>query len=513
MKRFIIAALCLTMFFTTSCELVHAADGFVQMPSDLANTGKKSATVIKTDGPDTVHVSRSVIEDATSLNKMSVSAAGAAKVDGSGVTQPVSGTVDVTNFDVPASTLAKYIQLPTSIGARTTANSLAVNIASDQTVPVSGAFYQATQPVSLASVPTHGVTGTFWQATQPVSGTFWQATQPVSIASMPSTPVTGAFYQATQPVSGTFWQATQPVSLASAPTTPVTGTFWQATQPVSTPNLTQTISITTSTGTQSLAMNGQSSCGLQVFSVGTGGVLVFEGSGDNTNWAAMVGITNPTGVFTSGTSAPGAWQFDCTSVPYFRVRATALTSGTITGIIIGAANSSIVQMESPVQIGNSQKATYVLYGSNQNNTSLGQSIAIEAGATKTVRIRKIVINQVGTQTTAGFRTLTIKRTTTAGSAGVTVPAPVDPADGAFSGIGRVKGTDGTAGTVLYTFPFWVPTAGANQTPILVWPSGNAATELDKDLTIAPGVTNGITVNDSGATGGALFVIQIIFTEE
>lgn len=35
-------------------------------------------------------------------------------------------------------------------------------------------------PVSLASVPTHGVTGTFWQATQPVSGTFWQATQPVS---------------------------------------------------------------------------------------------------------------------------------------------------------------------------------------------------------------------------------------------------------------------------------------------------------------------------------------------
>jgi hypothetical protein len=40
-------------------------------------------------------------------------------------------------------------------------------------------------------------------------------------------------FPATQPVSGTFYQATQPVSLASAPTTPVTGTFWQATQPVS----------------------------------------------------------------------------------------------------------------------------------------------------------------------------------------------------------------------------------------------------------------------------------------
>lgn len=37
----------------------------------------------------------------------------------------------------------------------------------------------------------------------PVSGTFWQATQPVSIATMPSTPVTGTFWQTTQPVSGT----------------------------------------------------------------------------------------------------------------------------------------------------------------------------------------------------------------------------------------------------------------------------------------------------------------------
>jgi hypothetical protein len=35
----------------------------------------------------------------------------------------------------------------------------------------------------------------------PVSGTFYQATQPVSIATMPTTPVTGTFYQDVQPVS------------------------------------------------------------------------------------------------------------------------------------------------------------------------------------------------------------------------------------------------------------------------------------------------------------------------
>jgi hypothetical protein len=74
-----------------------------------------------------------------------------------------------------------------------------------------------------------------FQGTSPwvVSGTFWQATQPVSIASMPSTPVTGTFWQTTQPVSGAFYQATQPVSIASMPSTSVTGTFWQTTQPVS----------------------------------------------------------------------------------------------------------------------------------------------------------------------------------------------------------------------------------------------------------------------------------------
>ena len=90
-------------------------------------------------------------------------------------------------------------------------------------------------------------------------------TQPVSIASMPSTPVTGTFFQSTQPVSATSlplpagaatsasqpaingdggalahvtnFPATQPVSIASMPSTPVTGTFWQATQPVSAASL------------------------------------------------------------------------------------------------------------------------------------------------------------------------------------------------------------------------------------------------------------------------------------
>lgn len=132
--------------------------------------------------------------------------------------------------------------------------------------PVSGTFFQATQPVSLAIAPT-----------TPVTGTFFQATQPVSLASAPTTPVTGTFFQATQPVSlavapttpvtGTFFQTTQPVSLAVAPITPVTGTFFQATQPVSLASV--VAPGTTSVGQVGTVISGIVSSNQQPFSTDT----------------------------------------------------------------------------------------------------------------------------------------------------------------------------------------------------------------------------------------------------
>lgn len=98
---------------------------------------------------------------------------------------PVSGTVSVNTHAVTQSGTW-------NIGTLTSITN---------PIAVTGTFFQATQPVSIASMPS-----------TPVTGTFWQSTQPVSIASMPSTPVTGTFWQATQPVSGTFWQSSQPVT-------------------------------------------------------------------------------------------------------------------------------------------------------------------------------------------------------------------------------------------------------------------------------------------------------------
>lgn len=85
-------------------------------------------------------------------------------------TQPVSGTVAVSSLP----------SIPTGSNAIGS-----VNVSN----------FPATQPVSGTVAVSN------FPASQAVTGTFFQATQPVSIAA--SVAVTGAFFQATQPVSGT----------------------------------------------------------------------------------------------------------------------------------------------------------------------------------------------------------------------------------------------------------------------------------------------------------------------
>jgi hypothetical protein len=243
-------------------------------------------------------------------------------------------------------------------GAKTTANSISVNIANDQTVPVSGTFWQATQPISgsvsisgtpavsisgtaavsgpltdtqlrAAAVPVSGpltdtqlratalpVTGTFFQATQPISGSVSiTGTPTVTISGTPtvSGPLTDTQLRATAvPVSGTFWQATQPVSgsvsitgtaAVSGPLTdtelratavPVSGTFWQATQPVSASAL--PLPTGAATETTLAAVNGK----LPALDSGRLPVVLPTGGGGLTNTelrATPVEVTNTNPAF------------------------------------------------------------------------------------------------------------------------------------------------------------------------------------------------------------------------
>jgi len=80
--------------------------------------------------------------------------------------------------------------------------------------PLTDAALRATPvPVSVpGSLP---VTGTFWQATQPVSLASWAGLTDAQLRAA-AVPVTGTVaVSGSVPVTGTFWQATQPVSLAS----------------------------------------------------------------------------------------------------------------------------------------------------------------------------------------------------------------------------------------------------------------------------------------------------------
>lgn len=191
--------------------------------------------------------------------------------------QPVSGTIAVSNF--PASfTVSNFPAFPSSFAVSNFPTSFSIsNLPATTTV-------QGT--VSVSNLP----------ATQPVSGTFWPATQPVSLASAPLptgaatdatllgisaklpaslgaktaanslsfTPATDATFVISN-FPSTFGVSNFPSSFAVSnfPTSfsisnfpasqAVTGTFWQVTQPISSAQLPSSLGQKTSAGSVSVA--------------------------------------------------------------------------------------------------------------------------------------------------------------------------------------------------------------------------------------------------------------------
>lgn len=98
------------------------------------------------------------------------------KVDGSAVTQPVSAASLPLPSGASTSALQTQIsgQIPATLGAHVTSASLAVNIASDQTVPVSISGNQAINLVQVAGASVaqgHGLAATAIRVELPTDGT------------------------------------------------------------------------------------------------------------------------------------------------------------------------------------------------------------------------------------------------------------------------------------------------------------------------------------------------------
>jgi hypothetical protein len=180
------------------------------VPNSTLQVGGSDGTDLRTFATDSSGQVKVLVE-----NTPAVSVSGSVAVTGTfwQATQPVSGTFWQTTQPVSGT-------LTTNQGtANSAANSWPVevtdgtNILGTSSHPIQVSLANTATNSTAVKVDGSGVT-------QPVSGTFWQTTQPVSLTSTTitgSVAVTGTFYQATQPVSGTFWQSTQPVSLASLP--------------------------------------------------------------------------------------------------------------------------------------------------------------------------------------------------------------------------------------------------------------------------------------------------------
>jgi hypothetical protein len=109
-------------------------------------------------------------------------------------TQPVSGTV-TANAGTNLNTSALALDATLTGGTARTKITDGTNNAAVKAASTAAVATDPAQVVAISPNNSVAVTGTFWQATQPVSGTFWQATQPISAASLPLP--TGAALDAT----------------------------------------------------------------------------------------------------------------------------------------------------------------------------------------------------------------------------------------------------------------------------------------------------------------------------
>ena len=212
---------------------------------------------------------------------------------------------------------------------------LPVNLAEiNVTVPVSGTFWQATQPISASALPLPS--GAATAAKQPALGT--AGTPSADVIS-----VQGVSGGTAVPVSGTFWQTTQPVSgpltdtQLRASAVPVSGTvtiqdgggsitvdgtFWQATQPVS-------IAATVTVDSELPAAQSIAGTGLSVVNAPPVGAVMLTYNG--TTWDSVQ--TGAGDGVTSVGKVPGA-QYVFNGSTYDRARTiTATMDQAATGIV------------------------------------------------------------------------------------------------------------------------------------------------------------------------------------
>ena len=392
---------------------------------------------------------------------LSLTLAGALRVDGSAVTQPVSGTVGVSGTVAVTQSTSPWV---VSLTSTTITGTVAATQSGTWNIGTVSTLTSITNPVA--------VTGTFFQATQPVSiaaaVAVTQSTSPW-VVSLTSTTITGT-------VAVT--QSTSPWIVAGAGTagTPATGVVTIQGITSGTP-INTTLADVTGTGALG-ALNaavqvnasGLETVGMQLAAGTLVGTLVAESSTDGgTTWNATyfdlpLGTKQQTIVFGSANAATPATLVGVGGANLYRVRVSAFTSGTANitlrattandpsvlfagptavavppiAAMVGGSDGTLLQALRTAPINN---GVQVLQVQDAENTRQSYTIAVTnlvvvtgatdifvltGSATKTIRITRITFTM--SATTAVTVPFVITKHSTANTGGTSTAPVATPHD-------------------------------------------------------------------------------------
>jgi hypothetical protein len=214
------------------------------------------------------------------------------------------------------------------------------------TLPPGGqALMASSLPVTLASdqpaIPVSGTVTASISGTVPISGTFWQATQPVSASSLPlpAGAATDATLGQIKAALGSPLQSGGAVSVSNLPPTPA-GT--NSIGGVNVDNVADSlVTAGSATGVATVVFaptKGFQGGSFQIISAGTGNTVTFEQSNDSTDgangtWASLY-VANSGGAGGTTTSNPvviagASYKFESTCA-MVRARVSTYGSGTVT---------------------------------------------------------------------------------------------------------------------------------------------------------------------------------------
>lgn len=236
-------------------------------------------------------------------------------------------------FGAAGDELSSIVRLPVALDAATLARlepyavqAISGNVGILGTVPVSGAFFQATQPVSgpltdaqlrSAAVPISIASSIA------VTGTFFQATQPISAAALPLP--TGAASSAAQDTGNASLlsiDAKNPALVSGR--VPVDGS--EVTQPVDTIDTTATGALAALNAVLAVSTAGRSGAAIEVTGAFVG-TIQFEGSLNGTTWTPINAVQAGTTNILQTTTVPGLYRLTPGGLQQIRANMIAWTSG------------------------------------------------------------------------------------------------------------------------------------------------------------------------------------------